>query len=1210
MKSNKKPTYRELENRIEELQCELKLNQDYRKLFDNATISIWNVDFSQVFDHLEGLRLLKIPNIKAYLEKNPEVLNVLIKKLKVNGVNKATLKLFNAESNQEFFSNIENIFGDGAEKFFINLIESIWNYESSFTSEVNYKTLHGDEFAALFSIHLPQTKSEQHSVPATIQSIQFLKEAQASKRESLLKMQQAQSIGQIGSWEWEWKTDRTVWSDEMFKIFGVEKGEFEPTKENVRKIILEDDRPRIENAFRQLLKGEKVDSFELRIVRPPKSEIKYLSNIGMRVSGGTFVGVTQDITDRKKIENEFNEVQSIAKVGSWLFNTITQKIEWSNEMFHIWGFDLNKGTPQFNSLIKRVHADDRELWTSSFQKAFSKGTPYDIEYRICLSNGTYKVVRGICQPVLDVNGKVLSLEGTGQDITEQKKIATELINAKEKAEKSENYLNTIINNIGDPVFVKDHQSRLLIVNDAFCELFGLERTDIIGKTLAEDVSAAERKSFLKIDKQVLKDGIENVNEESMTVRDEETRRISTRKTRFIDSDGNVFLVGVIHDITERYKSEIAIEAAKLKAEENEERFRILMLNMEAGIVVHAKDTSIIENNVRASEILGLSDDKLKGKTAIDPDWKFVKLDKSPLPFAEYPVNRIVNTKASIKNQLVGVYQPDKDDIIWVTVNGFPVFNQTGEIEEIVTIFIDITEQRQQEEDKLKAKLLLEKTEKELNEAQKLAHVGSWLFNIKTQKLEWSEESFHIWGFDSKKNAPHYKAVVKLIHSNDIELFNNAIKETSSHGTKFDIELRICIPNQEQKVVRIICQPVLSDEGEVISLVGTSQDITEQKLFDLELIKAKEKAEESDRLKSAFLANMSHEMRTPMNGILGFSELLRRKNISDKKKDIYLELIEKEGNRLLSFISNIVDISKIESNVINVDNAIFNLNSLLDELHSKYSIKLQNKGIHLIIKTELEDIDSYIETDENKLVQILSNLIENAMKFTQEGAIEFGYFLSKNQLKFYVKDSGVGIENEEQKKIFNRFTQGKLEQTHNHGVGLGLSIVKGLIKILGGKLWVDSTKGKGSIFYFKIPYKKAVYKTKHIPNNKVTNLEKGHFTILIVEDDQLSYLYIEACLSDFNCSVIRATNGRQAIEIINQNSSINLVLMDINMPEMDGNEALKEIRKTNKELPIIAQTGVAMSGDKEKMLKAGFDSYISKPISLNVLIATINKYLRK
>ncbi len=936
MKSTRKPTYQELEERINELQSKIKIEQDYKRLFDNATISIWNEDFTLVFEQIDKLRKLDIPNIKIYLEENPEILFSLIRKLKINSVNKATLKLFGAESDEEFLKNIQVTFGDGADNVFLDLIKSIWNNEKSFISEVNYKTLQGDEFAALFSIHIPQTKSEQQSVPVTIQSIQTLKEAESAKRESLIKLEQAQKIAHIGSWEWEWETDHAVWSDEMYRIYGVEKDEFDPTSENVGKTILEEDKHKMENAISQLLIGEVVDSFEFKIIRP-NSEIRDVSIIGLQRNEGTIFGVTQDITDRKKTEYELNKAQALAKVGSWLFNVSNQKIEWSNEMFHIWGFDSRRGTPDYDALVKRVHPDDLELWNSSVEEATSMGTPYDIEHRICLPNGEQKIVRGLCQPTLGVNGEVVSLAGTGQDITEQK---------------------------------------------------------------------------------------------------------------------------------------------------------------------------------------------------------------------------------------------------------------------------------QSEKIKLEAKLLLEKTEKELNEAQKLAHIGSWLFNLTTQKIVWSDETFDIWGYDAKKGAPEFETLVNQIHKDDQELFTSAFGKATTLGTPYDIEHRIFLPNGEQKMVRGICQPILGDAGEVVSLAGTSQDITEQKLLAIELIKAKEKAEESDRLKSAFLANMSHELRTPMNGILGFAELLKGKNISDDKKDTYLEFIEKEGNRLLSFISNIVDISKIESNVININNSFSNINMLIDELYSKYAIELMGTDIKLQVKKGLGDTNSCVETDTNKLVQVLSNLLENAIKFTKEGDIEFGYSLANSELKFYVKDSGVGIEIEEQENIFNRFTQGKQEQTHNHGVGLGLSIVKGLVNILGGDVWVDSQTGVGSTFFFTIPYENLVTDTKVVLDNSDTALDNGHFTILIAEDDEFSFMYLEACLSDFNCSILHAINGKEAVKIVNQNASIDLVLMDINMPEMNGDKALEEIRKTNKELPIIAQTGLAMSGDKEKLLKAGFNDYISKPISTKVLITIVNKYLKK
>ncbi len=391
-------------------------NQDYKWIFDNAIISIWNEDFTQVIEHVDELRKLDIPNIKLYLEQKPEVLISILSKLKVNSINKATLKLFEAKSDQYFLNNIEKTFGDGTDKVFLNLIESIWNNEKSFTSEVNYKTLKGNKFAALFSIHIPQTKLEQQSVPATIQSIQKLKDAQLVNREALKKLEQAQKIGHIGNWEWNSETDIAIWSDEMYRIYGVKKIEFDPTSENVGKTILEEDKHKMNNAIRKVLNGELVDPFEFRISRP-NNEVRTLNIIALQINKGTIFGITQDITDRKKIENKLNEAQRLAKVGSWLFNPSTQKIEWSDETFHLWGFDSKKGAPDYETMVNLIHSDDQELFNTSVDEAIKLGKSYDIEHRICLSNGDEKVVRAICKPILGVTGEVVSLAGTSQDVT-------------------------------------------------------------------------------------------------------------------------------------------------------------------------------------------------------------------------------------------------------------------------------------------------------------------------------------------------------------------------------------------------------------------------------------------------------------------------------------------------------------------------------------------------------------------------------------------------------------------------------------------------------------------------------------------------------------------------------------------------------------------------------------------------------------------------
>jgi len=371
------------------------------------------------------------------------------------------------------------------------------------------------------------------------------------------------------------------------------------------------------------------------------------------------------------------------------------------------------------------------------------------------------------------------------------------------------------------------------------------------------------------------------------------------------------------------------------------------------------------------------------------------------------------------------------------------------------------------------------------------------------------------------------------------------------------------------------------------------------------------AEESDRLKSAFLANMSHEIRTPMNGVLGFAELLKRKNISEEKREKYLGLIDHEGVRLLNILNDIVDISKIDSKLVTIDISSCNVNLLIDDLYSKYSVTMKSSNVILKATKGLKDKASTIRTDSNRLVQILSNLIENAIKYTDKGIIEFGYTVASEELTFYVKDSGPGIAIEDQQLIFGKFNQSRKHNTHDSGSGLGLSISKGLTELLGGEIWVESEIKNGATLFVKIPYSKKITGTNVATEaGNTSQINKKEFVILIAEDEYIIYIFLKECFSDFNCSILHAPNGKEAVKLFEQNPSIDFVLMDINMPYMNGYDALKEIRKINKDVPVIAQSGLAMSGDKEKILEAGFNDYLSKPISIDHLITIINKHLQK
>jgi signal transduction histidine kinase/CheY-like chemotaxis protein len=375
--------------------------------------------------------------------------------------------------------------------------------------------------------------------------------------------------------------------------------------------------------------------------------------------------------------------------------------------------------------------------------------------------------------------------------------------------------------------------------------------------------------------------------------------------------------------------------------------------------------------------------------------------------------------------------------------------------------------------------------------------------------------------------------------------------------------------------------------------------------------AKKRAEESDKLKSAFLANMSHEIRTPMNGILGFTQLLREP-LDIEKQEEFLRVIESSGLRMLNIINNIIDISKIESGQTKVSITPFNINEEINSLCTFFAPEANEKNIELICQKPLSDSESMIHTDGEKVYAVLTNLMKNAIKYISNGQIIIGYENKVSHFKFYVKDTGQGIPQEKLESIFERFVQAELSyEKLQEGAGLGLAISKAYIELLGGTIWVESEVGKGSTFYFTVPAcsnLKDKTGTLAAPNQGYT--VPKNLKILIAEDESTSDLLLTFTLDSIAREILHATNGKAAIDLAQANNDIDLILMDIRMPELDGYEATRQIRQFNKRVVIIAQTAYGYTNDKEQALLAGCNDYISKPINKELLLDKIARQLKR
>jgi len=545
-------------------------------------------------------------------------------------------------------------------------------------------------------------------------------------------------------------------------------------------------------------------------------------------------------------------------------------------------------------------------------------------------------------------------------------------------------------------------------------------------------------------------------------------------------------------------------------------------------------------------------------------------------------------------------------------------------ERFCVIFEDITERKKTEENlKIKNKelsLAKEKAQESINNYRRITETAPVvlynyiLYPDGNQKFTYfSPNSVDLFEKTPKQILNDINEIISLIHKDDLQGFVSENIAANQRGDSFFYEVRAVTPSGKEKWIEVASKPNTKTTGEPAIWSGYMKDITDKKSIELELIKTKEKAEESDRLKTEFINNMSHEIRTPMNGILGFSQLLDKPNKSEEKRKNYINIIQNSGNQLMRIIDDILEISKLGTKQVKVSEKNICLNDLLLEQFTIFDIKAKENKTPLYLKKGLSDKESIILIDETKLNKILSNLLENALKFTTNGFIEFGYKLKNGKIEIYVKDTGIGIKAEKQEIIFERFSQEEKDLSKNvGGLGLGLSIAKENAELLGGKIRLQSEKGKGSTFFVTIPYKPANSESVNSNTDKEIKTEKqDEYTILIVEDEEVNYLFIETLLEDeidIDCNILHAKNGKEAVEICKENTEISFVLMDMKMPIMNGFEATKLIKAFRANLPIVAQTAYTTDEDKEKALSAGCDDFISKPISEETLKEIINKYL--
>jgi PAS domain S-box-containing protein len=525
------------------------------------------------------------------------------------------------------------------------------------------------------------------------------------------------------------------------------------------------------------------------------------------------------------------------------------------------------------------------------------------------------------------------------------------------------------------------------------------------------------------------------------------------------------------------------------------------------------------------------------------------------------------------------------------------------------------EQKEIKREKERNKRNLQESEERLRLALAAANQGLFDFNVQTGETIVSPEYATMLGYDPEDFSETIEKWINRLHSEDKDRVDKYFHDyLEGLIPNYQTEFRLSTKSGQWKWILSSGKIVARDEeGKPLRMLGTHTDITRQKMVEEELKKAWVRAEEADRLKTAFLHNISHEIRTPMNAIVGFANLLEQEVEDDEKRKHYTDIICMSSNQLLCIITDLINIATIEAGQEKVNESATEINKLIQSLYNQYEYKIDTDLISFTFKTPLSDEKAVIYTDETKLLQIFSNLIGNAIKFTKLGSIQFGYEKLDNFLKFYVIDTGIGIPAEFHSEIFERFCQANNNISRNYGgTGLGLAISKSYVELMGGKIWLESEPSKGSAFYFTIPYKPIeINKTTNTKNIIISeNYISTPKKIMIAEDEEFNYMLIEELLLGLNFTLIRAKNGLEAIEICKMDPYIDLVLMDIKMPIMNGYEATQQIKKMRPKLPVIALTAYTQQSDRERAMDNGCDDYISKPIIYDQLYSVLIKFFEK
>tara|TARA_R110001583_G_scaffold412_1_gene3744 strand:- start:934 stop:4404 length:3471 start_codon:yes stop_codon:yes gene_type:complete len=877
---------------------------------------------------------------------------------------------------------------------------------------------------------------------------------------------------------------------------------------------------------------------------------------------GGIINLSEVITERKQLEETLKDSEAkFKKLSNLTFEGILIHDKWiavdmNNSFLDLFGYSFKEILGK-NIIELLFSKKNHQIISKSIKKKYIR--PFEIEG--VKKDGTIFPIEIEVRDFISDNNKKLGVAAI-RDISER--IKTETENKK---------LSLAIEQSANSILITDINGNIEYTNPKFSELTGYKLNEVLGKNPRVLKSGHQTKEFYDDLWQTISNGknwkgtFKNVDKNGKSFWERAT--ISP----VIDKNGIIInYLAVKEDVSE--------------LKESEEKFKLLLESSEDMITIHDINGNYLYYN--GPSCYDLRPEDVIGKSPYD----FFEKDN-----AHKIVNSIESVGKSGKSKMIELNLNWFNKKKWFSEYFYPILDgQNGEVK-IVKVCRDISDRKKVEIENIKLSTVVEQS------------ANSIIITDTSGKIEYINLSFKKTTGYSSRDLLGKRLNVLSSRKHTFEFYKELWK-TVKDGKIWKGEIQNKTKSGKLIWEQITISPIKNKVGEITNYLLISENITLLKKAVKSLKKALIKAKESDKLKSSFLANMSHEIRTPMNGIIGFSEFFMEPNLSYEKRVEYSRIVIENSKRLLAIVNDILDISKIEAGIVKINYEKVNINEVIDDLYSFYQPKANEKGLNFHYIKGLENNQSIIDIDKTKLHQVLSNLLSNAFKFTEEGNIGFGYQLIDNELKFYIEDTGVGINKKFNTKIFERFIQGNHDVNKlNTGTGLGLAISKKIIELFGGEIWFDSSK-KGTTMYFTIPYKR-----KNLPitsafieeDNRGDLVKDKELTILVAEDEEYNMMYLNELFTKTKFKIIEANNGAQAVDLFKKHPEIDLVLMDIQMPVMNGKEAMIEIKKVKPAVPVIALSAFAMESDKKDALKNGFNFHLSKPINSKSLFDIISKY---